>query len=154
MLDRDIERAMLARFGEVDVLAKDALRDQLQAVVISEEWIADDRGRGALDLEFSREVAPLASLHGFPIHGWYTDGDGEVVLLPFWSRGRRTSSAISSFGNRPSGVRSSIGHRTPNRFAFKVPQAGHRNTTSIRRLAGRRTAISEAVARMQAHQRR
>jgi len=81
MLDHDMELAVLARFGEVDVPAKDALRSQLKAAVISEEWIADDRGRGALDLEFSREVAPLSSLHGFPIHGWYTDGDGEVVLL-------------------------------------------------------------------------
>lgn len=69
------ERALLDRFREADIPAKEQLAQQIAGAEVVGE------SPGFLDLTVAESVARISSPTGFPLHGWYRDTDDTLVSL-------------------------------------------------------------------------
>jgi hypothetical protein len=69
------ERAIIDRFRDVVIPARDALAKQLELVEVRGE------SKGYLLLTVPADAPPITVSAGFPLDGWYADSDGTLVSL-------------------------------------------------------------------------
>jgi hypothetical protein len=129
------ERALLDRFREADIPAKEQLAQQIASAEVVGE------SPGFLDLAVPQSMARIASPAGLPLHGWYQDTDGTLVSLllnvPFpegridsLERYRVDGEPIVNYAPDPALVR--IGRDPfdgPHQSATFDPKSGWRRTT-------------------------
>ncbi len=70
-----LERAILERFKEAQVLSKTEFTEQIAVVQIG------NVSEGFIDLVVPESAPLLQSYTGFPLNGWYQDRDGALVNL-------------------------------------------------------------------------